>query len=74
LTDVFELLQLFRTNTGVAANNTSTQRDFIPMLFLGRKVSTLRSFKITSFNPAKLKPMREQIFAAIRSSFGHKLL
>jgi hypothetical protein len=57
------------TNTGAIANITSTQRDFIPMLFLGRKVSTLRSFKVPSFNFAKLKLMREQNFAAIRSSF-----
>jgi hypothetical protein len=40
LTDtLFDPLQLLRTNTGAVANNTSTQRDFIPMLILGRKVS-----------------------------------
>jgi hypothetical protein len=40
LTDtLFDPPQLLNTNAGAIANNTSTQRDFIPMLFLERKVS-----------------------------------
>jgi hypothetical protein len=66
---LFEPLQLLSTNTGAIANTTSTQRDFIPMLILGRKFSTLRSFKVPSFNLAKLQLMREQTVAAVSSAF-----
>jgi hypothetical protein len=51
LTDPFlEPLQLLNTNTGAIANRTSTQRDFIPMLFLGRKVSNRegQAFEVSS--------------------------
>jgi hypothetical protein len=46
----FEPLQLLSTNTGTIANNISTQRDFIPMLFLGRKVSNRegQTFEVSS--------------------------
>jgi hypothetical protein len=45
---LFDPLQLFNTNTGAIANTTSIQRDFIPMLFLGRKVSNRegQAFKV----------------------------
>jgi hypothetical protein len=47
----FEPLQLLSTNTGAIANTTSTQRDFIPMLILGRKVSN-REGQASKFHQA----------------------
>jgi hypothetical protein len=48
---LFEPLQLFSTKTGVTAKTTSTQRYFIPMLILGRKVSNRegQAFKFQRF-------------------------
>jgi hypothetical protein len=65
---LFEPPQLFRTNASAIGKHISTQRDFIPMLILGRKVNAVK-FKVQNFSSAKLKLMREQSFGAISSAF-----